>query len=157
METNQDLMEEIQDAIKKNLSSQVGEELKKVLEKGKADAAKVKHLTDQSIDLNRTINTLNEKLTEYAKLDERNSTIEAREKKVIEDERDIKFKTLEYQLGSEKEKTLFAKDVALGLVRNTEYRKSTYETTNQSGYSNGNNWVQPTPIVESHNQTSEAK
>lgn len=129
METNDDLMKEMQEAIKKNLPLQVGEELKKLIEQSKIDAAKVKQLTNENTNLNSNINSLNNKLSEYAKLDDRNTGLEAREKKVIEDERDIKFKTLEYQLNSEKEKTQFAKDVALGLVRNTEYRRILHDST----------------------------
>lgn len=131
MEKNDDLMKEIQESIKKNLPLQVGEELKKVIEQGKIDAAKVKQLTTENTSLNSTINSLNTRLTEYAKLDERNAGLEAREKKVIEDERDIKYKTFEYQLNAEKEKTQFAKDVALGLVRNTEYRRKLFDNTNE--------------------------
>lgn len=129
METNDDLMKEMQEAIKKNLPLQVGEELKKLIEQSKIDAARVKQLTIENTNLHSNINSLNNKLSEYAKLDERNAGLEAREKKVIEDERDIKFKTLEYQLNSEKEKTQFAKEVALGLVRNTEYRRTLYDST----------------------------
>lgn len=131
MQTNDDLMKEIQESIKKNLPLQVGEELKKVIEQAKSDSEKVKHLTNQKIDLERTIDSLNAKLTEYAKLDERNSALEARENKVIEDEREIKLKTLQYQLDAEKEKTQFSKEVALGLVRNTEYRRILRDNTSQ--------------------------
>lgn len=49
-------------------------------------------------------------------------------------EKDQTIKNLSYQLAAEKEKTLFVKDVAMGLVRNTEYRKTVFpETLHKEG------------------------
>ena len=157
MEKNDELNKKIEDAIKDSMPSKVGDELKKLLEQGKADSLKVKHLTDQNIDLNRTISTLNEKLTEYAKLDERNSALEAREKKVAEDEREIKLKTLQYQLDTEKEKTQFAKDVALGLVRNTEYRRKLYDNTTEPDGKDQFGNVMYTNKTQNSEETNQAK
>jgi hypothetical protein len=157
MDKNDELNKKIEDAIKDSMPSKVGDELKKLLEQGKSDAAKVIQLTNQNIDLSKTISTLNEKLTNYAKLDERNATLEAREKKVAEDERQIELKTLQYQLEAEKAKTEFTKNVALGLVRNTEYRRKLFDNINEpNGKDQYGNQVYHNKS-QSSDETNEAK
>lgn len=157
MEKNDELNKKIEDAIKESMPSKVGDELKKLLEQGKNDAAKVIHLTNQNIDLSRTIDLLNTKINEYAKLDERNSALEARENKVIEDEREIKLKTLQYQLDAEKEKTQFSKEVALGLVRNTEYRRKLYDNTTEPDGKDQYGNVMYTNKTQNSEETNQAK
>lgn len=139
------------------MPSKVGDELKKLLEQGKNDAAKVIQLTNQNIELSKTISTLNEKLTNYAKLDERNATLEAREKKVAEDERQIELKTLQYQLEAEKSKTQFTKDIALGLVRNTEYRRKLFDNVNSPDGKDQYGNVIYSNKSQSSDETTEAK
>ena len=62
------------------------------------------------------------KLTEYAKFDSRNSALDVAEDAVRKRENDIQIEELKYQLAAEKDKTEFTKNVALGLVRNTEFK-----------------------------------
>lgn len=157
MEKNDELNKKIEDAIKDSMPSKVGDELKKLLEQGKNDAAKVIQLTNQNIYLSRTIDLLNNKINDYAKLDQRNATLEAREKKVAEDERQIELKTLQYQLEAEKSKTEFTKNVALGLVRNTEYRRKLFDNINEpSGKDQYGNQVYHNKS-QSSDETNEAK
>lgn len=114
--------------IEKNLPAQVGDVLKKRLEQADADATKVKQLEDQLVNRNQHVTKLEATIADYKKSDERNAALEAREKACDTQERDLKMKTLEYQLQAEKEKTSFSKEVALGLVRNTEFRKDVFDT-----------------------------
>ncbi len=157
MDKNEELNKKIQEAIKESLPSQIGDELKKLIEQGKTDAQEVKSLTIACENNRKTIDELNAKLSEYRKLDDRNTAIEAREKAAEAAERKTEIEKLTYQLASEKEKTEYTKNVALGLVRNVEYRKDIFDSKNQTGYSNGNNYIQPTPIITNNTETSEAK
>lgn len=122
---------EIKAIIEKNLPAQVGEVLKQRLDQAEKDSARVKHLEQLLADKNHII-TANEKLlNEYRQNDERNKNLNAREKEI--EGRELKFQTdnLAYQLACEKEKTQFTKEVALGLVRNTEYRRNLYDSKSE--------------------------
>ncbi len=155
MNKNQELNQEIQEAIKKSLPSQVGEELNKLIEQGKRDAEEVKMLNTACENSRKIIDELNGKITEYQKFDERNSKLTEREQAVSESEIKLKIETLTYQLAAEKEKTEFSKNVALGLVRNTSYRKQIFDSENQQGYAGQNGiWVQPSPIAKSFSETT---
>lgn len=114
--------------IEKNLPAQVGDVLKKRLEQAELDAIKVERQIKQLEEKIKTIDDLQDQIRAYMAFDERNSKLEAREKAVDEQERSLKIKTLEYQLESEKGKTEFTKSVALGLVRNTEYKRSLFDS-----------------------------
>lgn len=146
--------QEFKAIIEKNLPAQVGDVLKKRLEQADNDAVKIKQLEEQLVNRNQHVIKLEATIADYKKFDERNAALEAREKACDIQERDLKVKTLEYQLQTEKEKTQFSKDVALGLVRNLEYRKNIFDSENQSGYNGPNgNWIQPTPVNKSLDET----
>lgn len=138
---------EIEEIIKKNLPAQVGETLRKTLQQGEQYKAEL-DVTLGSLEIEKKkVISLSQQVEQYKVNDTRNLTLEARELKVREDERNLKVSTLEFQLASEKEKTQFSKEVALSLVRNTEYRKTIFNNENQQGYMGPNGvWVQPTPI-----------
>lgn len=122
---------EIKAIIEKNLPAQVGETLKQVLEQGKKDSETVKQQAEQINKLLKTVQERDELIQTYKKFDERNSSLESREKACEIQERDLKVKTLEYQLEAEKSKTVFSQNVALGLVRNTEYRRTIMDNVNE--------------------------
>jgi hypothetical protein len=115
--------QEFKAIIEKNLPAQVGDVLKKRLEQADNDAVKIKQLEEQLGNRNQHVTKLEATIADCKKFDERNAALEAREKACDIQERDLKVKTLEYQLQSEKDKTTFASSVALGLVRNVEYRR----------------------------------
>lgn len=116
--------------IEKNLPAQVGDVLKKRLEQADKDAADLSTARKANEDAVKKIDDLNKQIADYKKFDERNSALEAREKACEIQERDLKVKTLEYQLQSEKDKTVFAQGLALGLVRNTEFKRTVFDTKN---------------------------
>lgn len=121
---------EINEIIKKNLPAHVGDVLKERLEKAEKDAKQVEELLADLAAAQLSIKALNEKVSEYVKFNERNAVMEAREKTLDTVERDLKVIALEVQLTAEKDKAEFAKGVAMGLVRNTEYRKQIMESKN---------------------------
>lgn len=125
------MTDEIRSIIEKNLPAQVGETLRLVLEKGEKDAAALELANKANKDAANLIDRLNEQIAEYRKLDSRNAGIEAREKAVADKERSLKIAELEYQLQAEKDKAQFGKDVAMGLVRNTEYRRTLFDNVTE--------------------------
>lgn len=149
------LMLEINKAIEKDLPNQVGENLRKILEQGKQDADKVIQLTRVNQNQLETIGRHEATIKEYQKFDSRNAELEAREKAVKDKETQQKIDELTYQLAAEKDKTTFSQNVAMGLVRNTEYRKSIFdsEMSNVGGhYDQHNNWIPPSNITKSYTE-----
>lgn len=126
-----DLREQIQAAIDKDLPKQVGDSLKKRLEEADETERKlelatsdIKEAIDKILYLKEKISVLEDLKIEKEDLDRKTKDLEKREN-------DLKITVLTSQLESEKEKSKFGFDVALGLVRNTEFRKSL------SGFSHG--------------------
>lgn len=147
---------EIQEIIKKNLPQQVGEVLKLRLEQAEKDAKKVIELENKISQLEKTVNEKQSELSSYKLLDERNSKLNEREELLNKKQHDLDLDILQHKLESEKDKSEFAKSVALGLVRNTEFRKSVFDSENQQSYYNDNVWVQPTQINKQLTETKSA-
>lgn len=124
------MTEEIKLIIEKNLPAQVGDTLKKVLEKAKLDAETVIAQKEQINALIEEKHKLQATIENYKQFDDRNRSLEAREKACELEQRELRIKTLEYQLEAEKDKTAFSKSVALGLVRNIEYRRTLIDSKN---------------------------
>jgi hypothetical protein len=121
-----DANKEILEIIKKNMPEQVGSELKKLLEKAEKDARMVEELSAVIADLEQSGIALNKRIDEYIKFDQRNANLDAREHLLAELELGLRERELEYKLAAEKEKSAFAINVAMGLVRNVEYRNSVF-------------------------------
>lgn len=138
--------EEIKAIIEKHMPQQVGDVLRKRLEQADRDATELNACKQIIADRNVAIQSLNNTIEEYKKFDSRNATLEAREKAASDAERKLEIETLKYQLGAEKDKTLFSQSVALGLVRNTEYKKSVM--------SNGNGFTPGSQHGGSHSDSS---
>ena len=151
------MTEEIKAIIEKSLPAQVGDVLKATLEQAKIDAEKVKQQESSLKDRDVVIVSLKNAIDSYKAFDNRNSALETREKSVEVAERDLKVKTLEFQLTAEKEKTEFSKSVALGLVRNIEYRKNIFDSETQTGhYDTKGMWIQPSAVSKSFEEKKSA-
>lgn len=121
------LQEEIKKIIEKDLPNTVGQILQKQLKLGEENANTViellkrnKDLTKDLKDYTEDIKYLNQQLAEHKKID-------IKLKELEEKERNLKLILLEDQLKSEKDKVQFSKDVALGLVRNTQYKSTIFD------------------------------
>lgn len=151
--------QEIQEVIKKNLPQHVGETLKQRLEQADKDATEVKTLKAQKEHLEKEIKALQTEIEQYRNFDIRNGLLDLREKEIETEKRDLEVEKLKYQLQSEKDKTTFSQNLAMGLVRNTEYKKTIFDSENSGqpvidgqGYSH-----YPLPSVKNHISTEEAK
>jgi hypothetical protein len=122
------MKKEINEIIEKNLPAQVGQVLRERLEKADKDEALVSSLRGQIEVLKKDVETGLNTIKKYGEKDSRNNNLDAREKAIKEGEIQLKVDTLEYQLESEKDKTKHAKELAMGLVRNTAYRKELFDT-----------------------------
>lgn len=122
---------EFEEIIKKNLPAQVGEVLKIRLEQADKDAIQVKQQGESLKKKELESLALQQKIDKYVAYDSRNASLDGREKVIQEKERNLEIETLKFQLSAEKEKTDFSKQVALGLVRNMEYRKTVFDSENK--------------------------
>lgn len=148
--------EEIKELLQKHLPAQVGETLKERLAQADRDEKTVK-LQDESIkDLKKDLLDLDGRLQEYKQFDVRNALLESREKELEARERNLEVETLKYQLASSNNNTEFARSVALGLVRNTEYRKNIFDTENVGGVpvkDSYGNMMYPIPMSKHYNES----
>lgn len=144
--------QEIQEVIKKNLPQHVGETLKKRLEQADEDAKLVVVLTDTIEELHQTAYKKEIRLNEYEAFDVRNSSLDLREKELEKERNTLELEKLKYQLQSEKDKTIFSQNLAMGLVRNTEYRKNIFDTeTSGQPILDGNGHTHyPIPTTKNH-------
>jgi hypothetical protein len=123
-----ELEKELQESIKKNLPQQVGDVLKQRLEQADKDAKKVEELVEIVASLNQDVMEANEKIETYKEFDLRNGLLDSREKELKGERNSLDLEKLRYQLQSEKDKTTFSQNLAMGLVRNTEYRKNIFDS-----------------------------
>lgn len=122
---------EIKAIIEKNLPAHVGEVLRTKLEQADKDAKRVTILENELKQEKSQVEFLQKEIRTYKAFDERNASLDNREKEVESKERELKINTLEYQLNAEKDKTKFSQDVALGFVRNSEYRRTLFDNVSE--------------------------
>ena len=125
--------QQIKEIIEKNLPKQVGETLQKRLAEADKNE-KLLEIANQSLltgkkameDADAAIDSLKTQLDKHKNLDKR-------EKEITDKETAFEIEKLKYQLESEKDKTSFSKEVALGLVRNTQYRRDVFDNVSEPG------------------------
>jgi hypothetical protein len=143
------MKQEIQEIIEKNLPKQVGETLRKRLEEADKNEQLIKDLTVHNLEQGDEIIRLKKVVVNYEQLDDRNTQLDTREKELNDKERNLKIAELTYMLDSEKAKSLHSDAIAMGLVRNTTYRKNVFDNETNSGgghYDANNNYI-PAPNV----------
>ncbi len=128
-----ELEQEFKEIIKKNLPAHVGDVLKERLAQAEQDKKDLESYKEKDRVSMEMIQSLNIYLNSYKEFDIRNALLETREKEITNRETLQRIAELEYQILAEKEKTEFTKSVALGLVRNTSYRKNIFDTENPGG------------------------
>lgn len=148
---------EIQEIIKKSLPEHVGKELKKRLEQADEDALTVKDQAEEISELTIMSRTQDEIIDKYKSLDARNNKLDAREDELDTKEKGLEVSILKVQLEAEKTKTAHSTAVALGLVRNTNYRTEVYNNQSTMGHTDLNgNWVDPTNESKSNTEQKTA-
>ena len=59
--------------------------------------------------------------------------MDKREEDLNKEKHNLDLEMLKFQLEVEKDKSVFTKEIALGLVRNTEYRRNIFDNTSEPG------------------------
>lgn len=137
---------EIQEIIKKNLPQHLGDILKTRLEQADKDAEKIIKLNSEIDILQKEILDKNLIIENYKKNDSFYLQINEREQHLNKLQYDLELTILKEKLNSAESKSEFAKSVALGLVRNIEFRKTVFDSENQMPYYSGSTYIQPSPI-----------
>ena len=155
-----ELEKELNEIIKKSLPQHVGETLRERLEQADKDEEENKKLKEEQQKLKSELSEKNSVIEQYKKFDERNKDLNRREKELEAGLIKLEIETLKYQLEVEKDKTDFTKSIALGLVRNTQYKKTIFESGNPGGVMQKDgygNMVYPQPSTNSHTSTEQAE
>lgn len=121
------MTDEIRLLIEKDMPAQIGKTLRGMLEQAELDAETVKKQADQIEKLKRTIESDGKTIRAYHAFDERNEKLNERQFILDQKERQLEIDMLKYQLAAEKDKVKFSQELAMGLVRNIEYRESLYD------------------------------
>ena len=118
------MQQELKDLITKHLPQATSDALQARLRQADTDAelvvtqkARLDTLIEQIRDLESKLSAANTALNNHKALDKR-------EVELAERERVLEITLLKQQLESANTNTQFARDVAMGLVRNTEYRRT---------------------------------
>ena len=154
------LEKELNEIIKKSLPQHVGETLRERLEQANKDEEENKSLKEELAENYEKISEQRSIIEEYKKFYERNKYLNRREKELEAGLIKLEIETLKYQLETEKEKTDFTKIIALGLVRNTQYKKTIFDTENKGGVpmqDGHGNFHYPMPTSKSHTSTEQAE
>lgn len=117
---------ELRAAIERNLPTQIGKVLQKRLEQAESDRQEVSALKAESASLEAALKEERKEVERLKGLLAAHAALDERESAVADRERGIQVTQLEIELAAEKESKEFAKNVALGLVRNIEFRRNRY-------------------------------
>lgn len=146
------MLSEINEIIKKNMPSEVGNNLKKLLEEGEECKNKLDILERVKKDLSDEVVFLKSTIQEYQKLDERNSKLEEREKDVVQKE--INQKVFEAELkATEAEKRASELSGFVGMVFKSPVFRKTINEPVYDTYSAGGLYSQVGGGLKSEEQT----
>lgn len=135
----EEIVKGLKEVIEKNLPKQTGEVLQQRLAQADKAEFELKEAEKQIEKMRLTIEGNNNTISQLSDLKLTKAKLDAQAAELDKKQNQLKVDELTYQLAAEKEKTAFAKEVALGLVRNIEYRKDVFDNENkpfidQNGY-----------------------
>ena len=152
------LEKEIHESIAKNLPSQVGEVLKARLEQAEFDAKELEKSKKEIEYNNQTITELNAQVIKNGDLNKREAELNAKAKELEERENKAEIESLKVKLEASKTIADNNKEMAMGLVRNIQYRKNIFDYENQAPYQDPNGvWHHPSPKSKSFIQEEGAE
>lgn len=133
--------QEILELIDKHLAKNVGDVLKKRLEEADFNTAELKKVKEHLNEKLDKISKLNSELSVLQELKQNYEDLENQRRKFEGEKMKYEVEKLKYQLSSEKEKSEFAKNIGLGLVRNLEYRNSMFYNESIGDHNTPQGWV----------------
>lgn len=138
--------QEIRDAIERNLPQALGSALQDRLKKAGDDAAEVQRLRGVVQEKDAKIVSLMAETADLNNQLARHESLDKREADIAKRERDAENASLKIQLEAAQVNATFARGVALGLVRNIEYRNSVHRSESGSLPVPGSNGGYPTTM-----------
>lgn len=134
------ITQDIQDAINKNLPQAVGDTLRERLDQADRDNADLTKLRVRYEQLKKDHDALCHRIEALDDELKKHVVLDAREQVVSKRERDADLHAMTVRATAAESNAEFARNVALGLVRNTEYRQNLGTSSNktypgQNGYS----------------------
>lgn len=143
----------IKDALAKHLPQALGEELQKRLNKADEDAVEVARLTAH-LDQAKLRNTaLDGRISKLQEDMDKHLALAAREAAVAKREHDADLAELRVKLAAAEGSQMFAQNLAMGLVRNTEYRQSVFHSESTSVPVAGGPGQYPTTMAGNRQET----
>ena len=118
-----ELEKEIAEAIEKNLPAQVGKSLQERLKKVELLEDENESLRNRIKEVDLEVVKLNGVISKYSEQDQRNSTLEVREKVVEEKERRLEIELLTLKVSEAEKRADMVSGFMSGLVRNSEFRR----------------------------------
>lgn len=114
--------------IERDLPNQIGSVLKTRLEQADKDAQELAQARLEIQQCKDKLLAQSRLLTEHGLLETRARNLAAKETELAARERELALELVKEQLRSAQTNAQFARDVAMGLVRNTEYRDTVFKT-----------------------------
>lgn len=149
------MIEGINEIISNQLPAQVGAVLKSRLEQADVLENENRELKLEIGAKQQKIAELEAEVSKHLSISNRESDLTKKEADISERERNAEIEALKMKLECSESNTKFARDVALGLVRNTSYRKNIFDSeVIGQPVTDGNGHVYyPTPTSKSHLST----
>lgn len=127
-----DMDKDIVESIRKNLPQQVGDVLQKELNRLQGIERDHKALKEAHEKTQQSLNSKNNEINKLNELLQAHEEITKREAAVSERERNSKIEELQVKLDAAESKQQFAEKLAMGLVRNIDYRKTVYDSRTET-------------------------
>lgn len=147
----------IRAAIEESLPKQVGDSLRKRLEEADKAEEDLKQANKEIERYKKENDTLQEKLSAQLKLEISQKGLSTREAALSERENKLEITLLKAQLESEQAKSEFGFKVALGLVRNTEFRRNLTDSTSLPGIMNAQGYTTPQNTFQTSTEINQAE
>lgn len=150
------LNQDLKDAIDKNLSNEMGKRLQERFKELEEKEVKLSRLEQELKNVTDERDAANETLRKIRSLE---AVIEENKNllnKVETEQRNQKIFELETKLAASEKIAQDITNITMGLVRNTSFRKSVYDSEQEFGgghFDSNNNWIAPKNTVKNYQET----
>ena len=152
------VFQQYKEILKKSLPQHVGEILQAELEELDRLRKRVKELDDKTIKMVNEIQDLKNLKLDAKKLDTEWADFAKEREKFKEEKRNLKIEKLEHQLGCEKDKVNFSRELLRGIIRNTTIRKSILDSeTSGQPVTDAKGYVHYPSPSSKHHETTETQ
>jgi hypothetical protein len=135
------ISEELIASIQKNLPAAAADVIQTRLAQAKTLENRVEYLTKQLADQSERLNSATKSSSRMEMDLAKHQALDVREADISMRERDLEITVLKIQLEGSKGNAEFARNVALGLVRNTEFRTTNYSSVSNSSQQPNGCWI----------------